>query len=317
MVMHGTSHLVSANFPSRRVRHRNYEVWQDEFEESEGFAADSSFNVHQSKGYVRFEAVNFPNYYIRHQGFQCFLREDDGSDAFAQDSSFLLVPALNGDGRYASLQSANFPTHHLRHKGHRLLITETEGPVEDFCYEVNGIQVEGHGASFYGADAATLLAWFGEIDVSGTDSLCTSDVRKLLARAGVDYSAKAVHSMMRLVETTGNGRLSAAEFLRMHGILKSALYTFQASDVDSSGTLGLVEVSAALQRHGFYLDLAPEGSFYSLCKSFDFEQSASLSLESFLHMFVTLFNAQAVHRSLVGMHPALSFDQFVWSLAQV
>jgi len=137
--MHGVSKLVSANFPERRVRHRNFELWQDESDaaHSETFEADSSFTLRAAEdGAIRFESVNFPNHYIRHQSFVCYLHEDDGSEIFTKDSSFCLVAPLNGDGQYTSLQSVNFPTHHLRHYYHRLKISEPDEAIEDFCFAV-------------------------------------------------------------------------------------------------------------------------------------------------------------------------------------
>jgi hypothetical protein len=45
---------------------------------------------------------------------------------------------------------------------------------------------------------------------------------------------------------------------------------FVQADADRSGVLTLNEMPAALAMLGFQLDMAPQGSFYTFCKSYDF-----------------------------------------------
>ena len=51
--------------------------------------------------------------------------------------------------------------------------------------------------------------------------------------------------------------------------------------------------------------------------AFDTAAGGRFSHDLFIAMYVTLFNAKRVHARIAPSNPALSFDVFVWSLAQL
>ena len=83
---------------------------------------------------------------------------------------------------------------------------------------------------------------------------------------------------------------------------------------DRSGVLTLNELPQALQRLGFNLDMAPNGSFYTLCKAHDFDKSGRFGQDVFIAMYVTLTNARRVRAAQPGNG---SFDVYVELLGQL
>ena len=103
----------------------------------------------------------------------------------------------------------------------------------------------------------------------------------------------------------------------MHAHLRKAYYCFQQNDADRSGILTINEMPGAIMSLGFQLDMAPTGSFYTFLKSYDFDKSGRFSQPIFIAMYVALVNAQRVHQRISPMAPGLSFDAYVWGLAQM
>uniref|UniRef100_A0A7S2NAI7 EF-hand domain-containing protein n=1 Tax=Haptolina brevifila TaxID=156173 RepID=A0A7S2NAI7_9EUKA len=168
--------------------------------------------------------------------------------------------------------------------------------------------------SFYDANQQQLLAWFTQIDTDRGGTLSVSELQRALQLAGLNFSGKFVNSLVNLVDADCSGKLSPEEFLQMHGLLRQAHMTFMNADCDRSGVLDLLELAGAFESLGFTLDKAPTGSFYTYCKSYDFDKSGRFSKEVFIAMYVTLYNAKRVHARLQSN---LSFDVYLWSIAQL
>ena len=92
---------------------------------------------------------------------------------------------------------------------------------------------------------------------------------------------------------------------------------YYSVDIDRSGTLDLNELGRAMQAFGFQLDMSPQGSFYSFLKSYDFDKSGRFDINIFIAMYVALSNAARVHARIQPMAPQLTFDLYVWGLAQL
>ena len=118
--------LDSSNYPNEFVRHRNFEIWRDPFQNNDLYKKDSTFIVrpanNKKDGYISFESVNYPGRFIRHANYVLWLHESDGSTLFNDDSSFRVTAPRNGKAGYVSFESSNFPNHFIRHAGGRVRI---------------------------------------------------------------------------------------------------------------------------------------------------------------------------------------------------
>jgi len=125
--------FVSTNYPTRRLRHRNFEVWLDEVDASQLYSDDSSFIVRAGNAggiSVSFESKNYPGRFIRHSGFQLYIHPSDGSDLFKADSSFYTRVASDPTtrlGKVVSWESVNYPGRFIRHAGFRGRIDQDDG----------------------------------------------------------------------------------------------------------------------------------------------------------------------------------------------
>lgn len=89
--------LRSRNFPSRRLRHKNFRLLLEERpDDREGrklFDQDSRFILRDGLADSRgdsFESVNFPDHFIRHFDFHLFIgKRDDNDENFAGDATWL------------------------------------------------------------------------------------------------------------------------------------------------------------------------------------------------------------------------------------
>ena len=81
----------------------------------------------------------------------------------------------------------------------------------------------------------------------------------------------------------------------------------------------LNELAPALQQLGFTLDMQPNGSFYTMCKSFDFTKQGMFSLDIFVAMAVTLTNAKKVFDmfSRGGPQATFDFNQYIYSISLI
>jgi hypothetical protein len=92
--------IRSANFPDRRLRHRDFRIHLEgpAGPDDEPFALDSTFfferGLADEEG-VSFRSVNFPDRYLRHRDFHLFLEPPAGpeDDLFRLDATFFRRPA--------------------------------------------------------------------------------------------------------------------------------------------------------------------------------------------------------------------------------
>ena len=93
------SNLVSfesVNSPGHHLRHRNFEFWVDEFEDSDLYCKDATFKVvpglyENGSDWISFEALNFPGYYIRHCNFQLYLHKMEKEELYQKDSTWKML----------------------------------------------------------------------------------------------------------------------------------------------------------------------------------------------------------------------------------
>jgi hypothetical protein len=101
------------------ARHRNFELHNDNSDNSNLFTLDSNFIVARAlsghEGAVSFRSVNFPNRYLRHSGFVLWLHEYQNDPLYQHDASFHIrdgfvsgVDAKNV--QYLSFESVNYPS---------------------------------------------------------------------------------------------------------------------------------------------------------------------------------------------------------------
>eukprot|EP00325_Prymnesiales_sp_UTEX-LB-985_P021409 CAMPEP_0174732480 /NCGR_PEP_ID=MMETSP1094-20130205/59489_1 /TAXON_ID=156173 /ORGANISM="Chrysochromulina brevifilum, Strain UTEX LB 985" /LENGTH=170 /DNA_ID=CAMNT_0015934999 /DNA_START=30 /DNA_END=542 /DNA_ORIENTATION=+ len=168
--------------------------------------------------------------------------------------------------------------------------------------------------SFWDANPQQLTAWFYQIDTDRGGTLSVAELQAALRLAGLSYSGKFVNSLINMVDSDCSGKLNVQEFLQLHAIMTQAYRTFGAADRDRSGFLDLREMASSFQTLGISLDMSPDGSFYSYCKSFDFDKKGRFNIDVFIAAYVTLANAKRVHDRLQSN---ISFDVYVWSIAQL
>merc|ERR1712232_1473898 len=112
----------SVNFPDHFLRHKNFELWLDERDDSELFNKDTTFKFLAMPECVNFVSMNFPTHCMRHRDFEAF---NDPLDDYNDDYDFFIRPGLD-DAKGVSFEAKNFPNHFLRHQGFRLKLHEYE-----------------------------------------------------------------------------------------------------------------------------------------------------------------------------------------------
>ena len=120
-----TLRFKSKNFPNRYIRHRNLEMWLDQWQNSNLYKLDSAFDmVPGLAGHgISFRSKNYPAYFLRHRGYKCFIHKSDGSDLFKKDATWMPEYGLVNSGPWTvSFQSYNFPGYYMRHSGFRVRI---------------------------------------------------------------------------------------------------------------------------------------------------------------------------------------------------
>ena len=137
---------------------------------------------------------------------------------------------------------------------------------------------------------------------------------------GLNFSMKLASSLIRMHDANSSNTLDFGEFSALHTYLQSLQQTFATCDRGRSGKLNLSEVQDALRRLGFDLDMAPDGAFYKLVQSFDFNQEGTVVLDSFIALCIQVRNAQKVFNLFDAQRTGrvtLDFNQFIWSIAQL
>ena len=174
--------------------------------------------------------------------------------------------------------------------------------------------------AFYAANTSALRQWFQSVDADSSGAISVAELQKALHKGGLNFSAKLVASLMRVHDSDASLMLEFQEFCALHADLQSMKRTFDAKGGSVAGKLTLPQIQEALKSLDFKLDMQPEGAFYKLVKSYDFEQNGEIALESFIAMCVQLRNAQKMF-NLFDPHRtgyiSLDWNQFVWSVAQI
>ena len=111
--------LQASNKPNHYMRHKNFLVRLDKFEDSESF----EWNV--VKGLcgsgISFQSENYPNYYLRHSNDEAKLEKYEDSALFKSESCFIPQDGLANKDQ-SSFQLYNKQGHFLRHKNALLRI---------------------------------------------------------------------------------------------------------------------------------------------------------------------------------------------------
>lgn len=132
---------------------------------------------------------------------------------------------------------------------------------------------------------------------------------------------KTTLSVLRTHDGSGSCTLDFTEFAALQQYLQALRRAFCGLQADgASGKLSLPQAAAALESLGYALDMQPQGAFYKLVESFDFERNGQLHLDTFVALAVQLRNARRCFEMFDPRrtgHVALDFNQLVWVMAQL
>ena len=175
-------------------------------------------------------------------------------------------------------------------------------------------------ASFYSAQQPALQQWFAAVDQDRSGKVNAAELQRALQQGGLNFSMKLINSLVRIFDADQSGQLSFVEFTGVHQWLQQLQREYSAHDTGRNNQVNLQGVQTALARMGYTLDMQPDGAFYKLCQSYDFEKSGVIGLDAFVAMCITLRNAKKVFGlfdpSGVGQ-VTLDFNQYVWTVAQL
>ena len=179
--------------------------------------------------------------------------------------------------------------------------------------------------AFYSANNSALKQWFQSVDADSSGAISVAELQRALQKGGLNFSAKLVASLMRVHDSDASLMLEFQEFCELHADLQKMKRTFDEKGGSITGKLTLPQLQVALKGLEFELDMQPDGAFYKLVKSYDFDQNGEIALESFIAMCVQLRNAQKMfnlfdaHQGASGRTGRITLDwnQYVWSVAQI
>ena len=127
----------SKNYPNHFIRHFCWKLYKHEYDTSEIYQLDSSFDVIPGvagQG-VSLRSLNYPAYFIGHRrGGDCLIRSSDGKQTFKEDVSWIPHPGL-ADPAGISFESVNYPGHYLRHHHLRQLRRDANDATSTFREE--------------------------------------------------------------------------------------------------------------------------------------------------------------------------------------
>ncbi|THB64168.1 MAG: hypothetical protein D6B27_10925 [Gammaproteobacteria bacterium] len=93
--------LEASNYPGCYLRHSNYQIYLNCYEDSDLFRNDATFYIREGLAdseYISLESANFPGHFIRHEVGFLFISQNDGSDQFAKNATFeIRAPLTEGD----------------------------------------------------------------------------------------------------------------------------------------------------------------------------------------------------------------------------
>ena len=204
----------SNNYPKRYFRHRNFEIWLDEYEDSGLFKLDSAFTIVPglSGSGISFKSENYPDHFIRHSNYKCYIHKYDGGDLFKKDASWVPIEGLANNQGY-SFESVNYPGMFMRHRSFRVRIDRRDGSDlfnQDATWladQLKDIRTHGEWKLVYGNDnEAADWQWSEEItvgmEVSKSTSVSTTE--KLAWKVSMETSVKSFGmSVKKMFEVSG------------------------------------------------------------------------------------------------------------------
>lgn len=113
----------SKNYPNHFFRHQNWKLYKHEYDSSELYQLDSSFDIIAGvagQG-ISLRSVNYPAHFIGHRKGDCLIRSSDGTRTFKEDVSWIPRPGLADPDDGVSFESVNYPGHYLRHRNTKQL----------------------------------------------------------------------------------------------------------------------------------------------------------------------------------------------------
>lgn len=173
--------------------------------------------------------------------------------------------------------------------------------------------------AFYGAQEPALQEWFMAVDTDGNGRISAQELQTALALGGLHFSLKLVSSLVRMHDVNSSNTLDFQEFSAMQAYLTRLQHTFQRVCGHSS-QMSLQQVQQALAMLDIQLDMQPNGAFYKMVASYDFDRSGAIALDSFIAMNIQLRNAQKMFNLFDAQRSGrmtLDFNQLVWTIAQL
>jgi hypothetical protein len=86
----------SKNFPRFYIRHQDFRLKLNKFENKDLFRRDATFCIRKGLAnpeFSSFESLNYPGRFMRHQNFEFHIHPNDGSDLFKKDATFIIQNA--------------------------------------------------------------------------------------------------------------------------------------------------------------------------------------------------------------------------------
>jgi len=125
MLLNHCYSFESLNFRGEYIRHRNFELWKDPFNNSELYQEDSRFKmvpaINGQAYWVSFVSVNYPDKYMRYREGIGFIHSCDVSDhGCKHNASFFVVKGRSGKYTVSIVTGESF----LIHQGRRMKMSE-------------------------------------------------------------------------------------------------------------------------------------------------------------------------------------------------
>ncbi|CAK8691440.1 unnamed protein product [Clavelina lepadiformis] len=154
----GSVSFQSLTKPESYLRHRNYLLHLDRYQNKDLYRNDATFMPRRNlfyEGYTVFESINFRDYYIRHQNYRLKISREDRSTLLHKDASFLALSLGKKAIGPFNLRSYNFPKYSIGIKNSRAYIVNSEG--DRFFIVSPGLTGTPGSVSFQSEDSPTLF----------------------------------------------------------------------------------------------------------------------------------------------------------------
>jgi hypothetical protein len=194
--------FYASNYPTRCFRHRNGELWLDEYASSDPLMKlDSSFLVVPGlcgTG-ISFQSRNYPDSFVRHYDNKGYVSQFANDPVYKKDASWVPEAGLAGTDYY-SFGSVNYPGMYLRHFNSRLCLGRNDGSdilVRDASWKAEvlaDVATSGTWKLVYGNDNAdSAWTWTEKvtIGVKLSSSESTEEVQQYAWKASQSGSGSA------------------------------------------------------------------------------------------------------------------------------